>query len=300
MKKVSLVLAGIAVIVGLALFAGAFLAVGSDLSKLGTAIYETNTYPVDGAFHTIEIKTKESDVVFRPSEDGSCSVVCTERNKVFHTVSAENGILKISETDERAWFDHLTFFPKPVSITVNLPSAEYEALRIECSTGDVSLITPFTFEDVGIRTSTGDIRIEEICAGQIRLSVSTGKVELSSVSCIGTVSVRAGTGNMKLTDLTCQHAVLNSSTGDLTLKDVVASDTLTIESSTGGVRFENCDAARINVKTSTGDVTGTIRTEKIFTAKTSTGTVKVPDTASGGSCEITTSTGDIHITLSGS
>ena len=55
----------------------------------------------------------------------------------------------------------------------------------------------------------------------------------------------------------------------------------------------------IPVKTSTGDVTGNLRTEKVFVTKTSTGDVRVPNTASGGKCTITTSTGDIRITVDG-
>ena len=68
---------------------------------------------------------------------------------------------------------------------------------------------------------------------------------------------------------------------------------ISAERSTGNVNFENSDAAGICVKTSTGDVTGTLLTEKVFTAETSAGSISVPDTKTGGKCEITTSTGNI-------
>jgi len=47
----------------------------------------------------------------------------------------------------------------------------------------------------------------------------------------------------------------------------------------------------------TGSVTGTILTEKVFLAKSGTGRVSVPQTVSGGICEIVTGTGGIEIGL---
>ena len=72
---------------------------------------------------------------------------------------------------------------------------------------------------------------------------------------------------------------------------------LGIKTSTGDVRLDHCDAGEITVRTSTGDVSGSLRTGKVFVAKTSTGRIDVPDTTSGGRCEITTSTGDIRLTV---
>lgn len=81
----------------------------------------------------------------------------------------------------------------------------------------------------------------------------------------------------------------------MTLKNVIAAETFSIERSTGKVRFDGCDAAEILVKTGTGDVKGTLLSEKIFIARSNTGRVDVPQTVTGGRCEIITSTGDIEI-----
>ena len=100
-----------------------------------------------------------------------------------------------------------------------------------------------------------------------------------------------------MTGVTCKTLTSTGSTGKIALKNVIATDNFYVERSTGDVRLENCDAGEIRIKTSTGDVTGTLRSEKVFLAKTSTGKVRVPDTITGGRCEITTSTGDIDIQL---
>ena len=72
---------------------------------------------------------------------------------------------------------------------------------------------------------------------------------------------------------------------------------ISIERSTGDVTFDNSDGAEIRVKTSTGDVIGSLRTAKTFVTKTSTGDVKVPESVSGGRCEIMTGTGDISVRI---
>ena len=61
------------------------------------------------------------------------------------------------------------------------------------------------------------------------------------------------------------------------------------------MHFERCDAQSIFVKASTGEVAGTLLSLKVFITKSSTGDVYVPDSITGGRCEITTSTGDIEI-----
>ena len=70
-----------------------------------------------------------------------------------------------------------------------------------------------------------------------------------------------------------------------------------VDRSTGDVRFDHCDAASIFVETDTGDVSGTLLTAKRFVTETSTGNVRVPQSDSGGKCEIHTTTGDITIAI---
>lgn len=72
-----------------------------------------------------------------------------------------------------------------------------------------------------------------------------------------------------------------------------------MESDTGEVNFEKSDATSIVVRTDTGDVTGTLLSEKVFLTETETGNTDVPKTTAGGTCEITTSTGDIEIEIIG-
>ena len=73
---------------------------------------------------------------------------------------------------------------------------------------------------------------------------------------------------------------------------------MNITRSTGDVELDNCDGKSISIETNTGDIKGSLKTPKIFETKTSTGKIEVPESSEGGTCTLTTSTGNITIGLS--
>lgn len=318
MKKPLIITAVALLAVGLTLFTCAFAAAGFDLSKLSTEKYVTATYTLtdNQPFRRIHIRSTESDIEFKPSADGRFSVVCIEREKVTHEVSVNSGILNITDHDERAWYDHLTFSTKSLSMTVYLPEKTYDALSIDAGTGDVTIPADFIFgslsidlstgdincaaevtDSVKINTGTGDVDYSAAAGGSLKIETNTGDILLDGVIA-DSVDLSASTGDVSLKDAeTILGMAIETSTGNVTLKNTVACGILTVDTSTGDVRFENSDAASITVSTSTGDVTGTLRTPKVFYTDTSTGDVRLPDVRMGGKCEITTSTGDIEIAI---
>ena len=316
MKKAFMIIGAILTAVGIGLLVWTLAAADLDLSNLSTAKYETSTYPIENEIRNIEIRTNEADILFQPSEDGKTSVVIKEQEKVRHSVSEEDGTLKIDVEDHRKWVDHLGFFNNQMTITIYLPLTEYQGIGINTNTGDVIISNEFTFgnaeivtdtgdircnahfrEQCTIKTDTGDINIDGMHAGNLDMSVTTGHIDLHRVECNGTLATKVSTGKIWLTDVNCGALVSNGDTGDITLKNVIAAGSFQIKRDTGDVTFDNSDAAEINVKTSTGDVSGTLRSEKIFFVETSTGKTNVPKTTTGGTCEIKTSTGDVHIEI---
>ena len=313
--KIWLILGAILVISGMLLFTVVMTLNHWDFTKLGTVKYVTNTYPITEAFTDLSLRVDTGDIVFVPSDAGSCEVVCYEAENVRHSVSVEDGCLTLRVKDERKWYEHIGINVGSPKITVTLPRGAYQTLVVEGSTGNVTLPREFEFEQMElsistgnvntlasvsqaakIRTSTGDIHVEGIAAGALDLSVTTGKVTVSKVACTGDVSVRVSTGKASLTEVQCQNLSSTGSTGSLILTRVTATEGFSIERSTGDVRFDQCDAGEINVRTETGDVTGSLLSHKTFITETHTGRVSVPKTT-GGRCEITTSTGNIKLTI---
>ena len=305
------------IVVGIIVFAVAMSILGWDFSALDSSKFETNVYDINSQVHDIVIVSGTDKITFVPTDDGSCRVELFEREKLKHRVSSENSELRIELEDTRKWYDHIGLFQfKSPRITVYLPRGEYASLSVNSCTGDVSLPAGFSFESadislstgdvfcgascagtLNINTSTGDIDVNSMNAGDLSLKVSTGRVYVTKVSCSGNLSVKVSTGKAALTDVTCGDFTSSGSTGDVTLKNVIASGAMNIERSAGDVTFEKCDSAELVVKTDTGDVTGSLLSEKVFIAKSDTGSVKVPETTGGGKCKVTTDTGKIKLTV---
>jgi len=286
---------------------------------LSTVHYETNIHEIDEAFDSISIHTDTADIAFALSGDGKCRVECIEEERAKHFVNVEDGRLTVELIDERTVKDFIGYvglnFGTP-KITVYLPEREYASLFICEDTGDIDMPENFTFKDVDIssgtgcvdfrasasemikiKTSTGDIRVENITVGALDLSVSTGKVTVSGLECRGDVALSVSTGKAYLNGITCKSLISRGSTGDISLNSLIAAEKISIERSTGNVQINGSDAAEIYVKTDTGDVKGTILSDKIFSASSDTGRIKVPKTTRGGVCEITTDTGDIDLSI---
>ena len=291
------------------------MALNWDLSKLATVKYQTSEHTIAESFADISILTDTADITFLPAQSAESIVVCKEQENIRHSVTVEDGTLKITLTDTRKWYEYVGISFEKSTITVYLPKSEYEKLTVKESTGDIVIHENFSFESINVRTSTGnvesrasatediiiktstgDIKVENISAGSLDLSVTTGKITASSVTCSGYVTLKVTTGKTSLTNVTCQNLTSTGDTGKILLTNVYVEENMQIRRSTGDVTFENCDATSMSVKTSTGDVRGTLHSPKTFYASTNTGKVKVPKT-SGGFCEITTSTGDIIIEL---
>ncbi len=293
--KIWLIAASVLVLCGVILFLGVMAYLEWDFEKLSTVEYETNEHEIGEGFEDILVITDTADIVFVKSENEKTTVVCREEKNGKHLVAVKDGVLTIKLEDTKSWYDHIGINFETSKITVYLPEGEYGGLSVKLSTGDVDMSGGFGFERVKVSSSTGEINVGGISAGELVLSVSTGRVKVLDVACEGDITLEVTTGVALLEDVTCKDFTTKGNTGDVSLKNVVAAGTFSIKRSTGDVNFDACDASRISVKTSTGDVEGSFISEKTIFAQTDTGRVNVPDSVSGGRCDIITDTGDIKI-----
>lgn len=313
--KIWLLTAAALVLIGLLCMGYVLLQNHGGNSPFGTVSLITDTVKIEEDFRSMDIRSDTEEIRLVPTEDGTCSVRFYLPQDIQHTAVVEDETLVIKIEDKREWLDQIgsVSFDTP-GITVYLPKTDYADLRIEESTGDIEIPKDFSFENVDITASTGsvvtsasvsgtmrialstgDIHLEDLSAGQLELSVSTGAVQLRSVSCLGSLGIGVSTGKTTLTDVDCGSLRSTGSTGALNLTNVLAVDAVRIERSTGDVQFAACDAKELYVKTDTGDVTGSLLSSKVFLTKSDTGKIEVPQSVTGGRCEITTDTGDIRL-----
>lgn len=314
--KVWLTIATVLVVLGVLIFGVVMTMNHWDFSRLGTVKYETNTYEFDETFQDLSIHTDVADLLFVPSDDETCKVVCYERQMMHHNVEVKNGTLYIRPVDANAWYEFIGITLETPKITVYLPQKAYNALVIDGSVGTVELPDAFSFETVEISGDTssvlcrasvskqlkieldvGDMQLENLSAGSLNLTSDTGDVTVTSVTCAKEIQVEVDTGSARLTNVQCGSLTAIADTGDLLLEQVTATDAMTLQSEVGAVQFDGCDAGELYIVTDTGDVTGTLLSEKVFLVESDTGDIDVPKTVTGGVCEIRTDTGDVQITL---
>lgn len=275
--KIWLIAATVLLTVGLAMLAAVILKYNWDFDKLSAKKFETNSYNINDEFNNISINTNDADITFALAKDGKCKVECYEETKAKHSVEVREDTLFVNVCNEKSWYDYIGIYFKSAKITVYLPKTEYSSFDIKGMTSDVCI------ENIGMES--------------LNISVSTGDVTVSDIICGGDITVGVSTGDLHLTNIVCKNVISQGSTGDILLKNVIASEKFSLKRSTGDIEFDGSDAAEIFAKTTTGDVTGSLLSEKVFTAQTGTGTVKVPKSTNGGKCEINASTGDIKIKI---
>ena len=129
--------------------------------------FEEKVSTVTEAFTGIEISADTADITLLPSSDGSCRIVSFDHKRISYITSVTDGVLKIEKKDERGFLSRIFNFGKQ-TLAVYLPSAEYESLKINSSTGDISVTDQFSFGDTEINISTGDIELKNLMLYDIK------------------------------------------------------------------------------------------------------------------------------------
>ncbi len=314
--KIWIIIAVLLLLIGCMMFGGVMSMLQWDFTKLSTVSYETNHYEPNGDYKGISIVTDTANIEFLPAQDEVASVVCYEQKNATHSVTVKDDTLMIELVDTRKWYERIGLSYQNAKITLSLPQKEFDTLTVKVNTGDVNMPEDFRFrqsdvktdtgriswrgsvsESLALRTTTGDIRLDKVNAGAIRLSATTGAILANQVVSEKDCTLKATTGRIELSDFSCNSLTATNNTGRIILKDTVAADRLAIENSTGSILFDRADAASITAQTNTGRISGTLRSEKVFIAETSTGKIRVPKTVSGGRCELSTGTGNIEIDI---
>ncbi len=275
--KICLITAASLILLGCLIFVGALAMANWNFLNFVTVKYETNSYSPEGEVKNISVITDTADVIIIPTDSNTVRVVCYDQEKDRHEVTLVDGELKIERKNTKKWYDYIEINFASPKVEIYLPRGEYSTLSVKLSTGNTTITEGLTIESVKITASTGDIKLEGLAAKSLELKLSTGKTTLNNVTC----DVLSSTGG----------------TGDALLKNVIAKNSISVKRSTGDVKLDSCDASELTIQTDTGDVEGTLLSSKIFITKTSTGNVKVPESTEGGKCKITTSTGDIKVSV---
>ena len=287
------------IIIGLLLAGTAFVKADFRLENLNNQTIIENVYEFDDDYDEILINILNADVVFAHAEDNKTRVEIREIEKIPHFVQISDSALQITAKDQRKWVDRLNFGVIRTSVKVYLPESAYESAFVLTLTGDISVPGGFSFGNLEVCTSTGKLSINDVDAENLNANGTTGRIILSDVDIQNELIAHMTTGDISIRGLKAQKMAASATTGDVMLTDVVIKDLMSVKVTTGDISFRQTDAGEITLKTTTGDIEGSFLTDKVFDAKATTGSVRVPNTQNGGPCTAITTTGHIEITIGG-
>lgn len=298
--KIALILAAILVAAGIGTIIAGLATVNFDLSRLNTSNYIKTEEAVIDPFSEISINCPNGSIRILPSKEEACLVVFSDIEQADHVVKVQDGILRISRDDNRKWYDLkslIGFFAKSPEITVYLPAAEYEGLTVKTASGDI-FISNISAKSVSLKSTSGDILLENASGcTQFSAEATSGDIRIENVVEGGTLDITSTSGKITVFNASCRKFSSTATSGDITLTDVTTGKALHIAATSGEVEFTRCDAAEITVNTTSGDVTGSVLSEKLFRANTTSGDTVIPKGNSGGICDITTTSGDIYVDI---
>ncbi len=315
--KVFLIIACSAIALGILSFTVVGIAVGWNYRKISNTKTETHTWQSRETVNKITVNTYISDISFRSGNPGEIKVVYNDSDKMPHKIDLKNGVLEITQTDERKWYEFfgLSFFEN-YDITVYLPEKDYESLTVKNQSGDISTDAELCFGSVTAETASGDIRFSSETKKELRLKSISGDICAVKVNA-GELSVNTTSGDIDLTDIQCRTLDVKSTSGDIDLIRIKIEESLYLHGTSSDLRLERCtaggeviaqtvsgdielldsDGASLSFTTVSGDVEGSILTPKEFYTATVSGSVRVPQHTTGNRCDIRTTSGDIRISV---
>ena len=289
-KKIWIIVALCLIGAGVALSAAGYFLSGKDLMALNSRETIRSVCDIEESFSRVSVGAPSANVSILPSDDGKCRVETSSFGETECRSVASGGTLKVIMAD---WHGGAILFGSP-KVTVYLPQKQYESLEVRTESGDIAVGEGVLAVSATLKSSSGRISCGAEVTGALEAKSASGGV---SVSGVGEAEVRleSSSGSVTLSDSRPASALLESTSGRILLREVTVSGELSASNTSGSVRLDNCDAANKYIRSTSGSVSGTLLSGKNFTADSSSGSVRVPESSGEGVCEVRTSSGSIRL-----
>ena len=251
--KLWLIIAVSLILIGCIVFTGVMFRLGWDFTKLATTKLQRNTYEINDTFSAISVVADTADIQFAFSTDEKCKVECYEEENAKHSVTVQNNCLRVVLNDKKAWYEHIGISYDSPKITVYLPNQAYTSLSIKASTGDV-YAKDIAIDTIDISLSTGGVELKDILCITLNSTASTGDISLENVIAFEKMAIKTTTGDVELEQCDSSEISVETDTGDVE-GSFLSDKMFTVKSSTGDVDVPNTTAGgKCAITTNTGDI----------------------------------------------
>ena len=227
-----------------------------SFSTAASQVFDEQTF--DGEkVKNIDIETSVNDVELLKGSGNDIKVSMegkiSQHLKGNFTLEADvsgNTLKAKIEAKKQQWF--VGFNVIDVNLIVTVPAHLYDEIKIKTATGDV-YSEEFEAAKFGIDTSTGDIELKGMKGQTLEIETSTGDLFLHDI--IAEMDLQTSTGDIHV-DESEGRLSLKSQTGDAFIKLVSIKDDIKMETSTGDIEVavdHVPGSLEIDLSASTGD-----------------------------------------------
>lgn len=318
-KKITLIVAGCLVGLGLILVLSGMASIGFDPNNLRSSDYHTEYYeiPTPTPIRRVSIDGGSSDVHIYPSDYDTYRVVYTENDHVpLEVFTTGSDTLSIRRDSGFTWHIQFGIYLGETGISVYLPKQQYESLSVRTSGGNITVSEDLEFASATVQSASGDLDISGFSLGKLAVDTqsgnihianaapealqvhsASGEIALENIAVSTSLQVHSVSGNVAFDDVTGETMAVSTTSGDISFAQTLGKGKIRLDSTSGNVTLTGCDAEELSILTASGDVFGTLLSGKVFQIGTVSGVVNVPYSGTGGKCDITTTSGDIHIAI---
>ncbi len=272
--KIILIASAALVVVGLGLVGVAFAAgVSTTPAVTQDKVLENNQ-----EFTSIKITTFSADISVEESTNGKTHVICEESKNITYSMNIENGVLTLTEEDDREWYEHMQISFDDRELTLYLADGNYEGITIETASGDIECDEELTFVNAYLTSESGSIDFSSRLTGELSVTTASGDIEADNI----------------------KPASLNiaSSSGEVELENVIASEKISVKTASGQISLEGCDASELSIESASGSVHALLLSDKLFEVESDSGKTDIPPSIKdGGKCTVKTASGNIKIKI---
>ena len=271
-----------------------------DFSRIGGGKAEQKTVNVIGTYKNIDVNDKCADITVVRSEYTDYRVKGYEKLGLKTEVigNKETSTLEIFVFDTRKWFEKAFANDGDRKITVYLPAKEYDAMKINTVSGDVSIDGKLNIDTVKVNSTSGNVSVKS-AVPSLLVSTVSGDIEVYGEG-YGSIDLKTTSGDVKLSGAKSNMLTAETTSGDLLLKEVTSKDSIKVKTTSGNVTFDYAQSSSMTVDAVSGNVNAKVAGVSNFDAHTTSGKVIVPtNTVGGGTFKVTTVSGNINISYFG-
>lgn len=269
---------------------------GFNYKFFNTTDFKKVSYTPEGEFNSIYISAADGNVEFYRSDDGKCRIECMENEDIKHSAEISGGALNIKRESNGVFGINFGGVRDAYDIKIYLPENSYRSLSAESDSGDVLVPEGFDFSQVRIYTKSGDASVKSSCGELLLVQTVSGDIDVENVGS-PSVSLSTTSGDISTENFTADNLSFNSVSGEIDLDNTTAKKGLFAESVSGDIELDGVDSPDIQIKTTSGDVSGSLKSNKVFTAQSTSGSINIPKSDGSEKCFVKTVSGDIKIEI---